>query len=137
MTSALHVADPESGSRSPVETVTELVRRVTALRNGDSSQMEALASLYSSDAHVSHPFHPFERDKPLLGRSALREHFARAACAEPANSELADLVVHQTTDPELVVAEFRDDVVAGSQRIFSTTPALVAFASGVERWSGP
>ncbi|WP_053206124.1 nuclear transport factor 2 family protein [Jiangella muralis] len=107
VTSALHGADLEPGRRSPAETVTELVRRVTALRNGDSSQVEALASLYSSDAHVSHPFHPFERDVPLLGREALREHFARAAGAEPAKSEVADLVVHQTTDPEVVVAEFR------------------------------
>jgi uncharacterized protein YndB with AHSA1/START domain/ketosteroid isomerase-like protein len=63
-----------------------------------------LSELYAEDAVVEHPL-----DLPvptrLEGRAAIHDHFERAARAglvlRPEH-----LVVHETTDPELIVAEF-------------------------------
>jgi len=61
------------------------------------------AALYAEDAHVTHPFQP--ADRPLIGRARLAEHFA-AGAAVPRVIEARDVVIHETADPELVIAEF-------------------------------
>jgi ketosteroid isomerase-like protein len=94
--------------RTPTETVRELVDRVTRLRNGDHGQVDPLANLYAVDAHVTHPFHPELADTATIGRDALRTHFAMVAQADVSvKSSVEDFRVHVTTDPEVVIAEFR------------------------------
>jgi uncharacterized protein len=64
---------------------------------------DELPGLYAEDTVVTHPFaSPAE---PLIGREALRRHFA---AAPGLGLELAvrDVVVHETTDPEVVIGEF-------------------------------
>jgi ketosteroid isomerase-like protein len=66
-------------------------------------QWDRLPGLYAEDAVVVHPLaHPRE---PLVGREALRRHFAAGARL---GLELAvrDTVVHETADPEVVIGEF-------------------------------
>jgi ketosteroid isomerase-like protein len=64
---------------------------------------EVLPQLYSRDAVVVHPFaHPASR---LEGREALREHFARLETL-PVEMAARNVVVHQTADPEVIIAEF-------------------------------
>jgi ketosteroid isomerase-like protein len=75
------------------------------LQNGDLSQVDKLAEFYAEEADVRHPMAPLG-DTPLLGREALRRHFATAASAGLAGFRVEDVRVHQTTDPEVVIGEF-------------------------------
>lgn len=94
-------------TRSASETVRELVDRVTLLRNGDLSQIDLLANLYSLDARVAHPFHPEHGNEVTVGRQALREHFSRLhQPGVSVSSSVEDWRLHITADPDLVVAEF-------------------------------
>ena len=64
-----------------------------------------LPGLYAEDAVVEHPL-ALRPPTRLEGRAALAEHFERAARA-PLALRAERLVVHQTTDPELIVGEFQ------------------------------
>ncbi|MFC6879206.1 nuclear transport factor 2 family protein [Actinomadura yumaensis] len=62
-----------------------------------------LPLLYAEDAVVTHPFAaPASR---LVGRAGLRAHFARVP-ELPIEMRARDVVVHETADPEVIVAEF-------------------------------
>ncbi|MBD2898695.1 nuclear transport factor 2 family protein [Actinomadura nitritigenes] len=64
---------------------------------------DGLPQLYAEDAVVVHPFaRPASR---LEGREALREHFAQLETL-PVEMAARNVVVHQTADPEVIVAEF-------------------------------
>lgn len=84
--------------KSPRTVVQQLLDGIAA---GPSA---ALAELYSPDAEVELPF-----AKPggltLRGREALRQHFERAARA-PMRLVPQRVVLHQTEDPEVVIAEY-------------------------------
>jgi ketosteroid isomerase-like protein len=62
---------------------------------------DELPALYAESAVVVHPLGGTE---PLHGREALRRHFAAAADAGLEMSA-RDVVVHETTDPEVVIGE--------------------------------
>jgi ketosteroid isomerase-like protein len=62
-----------------------------------------VTELYAPDTVVTHPF---AGTPPLRGREALRAHFAAAARMR-LEMRAAGLVVHETTDPEVVIGEFR------------------------------
>ncbi|MFD0689558.1 nuclear transport factor 2 family protein [Actinomadura fibrosa] len=82
---------------SPRAVFLRLIGGVTARRP------DLLPQLYAKDAVVVHPFaHPASR---LEGRDALREHFAQLETL-PIEMQARDVVVHETTDPEVIVAEF-------------------------------
>lgn len=82
---------------SPRAVFERLIDGVTARRP------EALPRLYAEDAVVTHPFaRPASR---LEGRAALRDHFARLE-SMPVEMAARNVVVHQTADPEVIVAEF-------------------------------
>ncbi|SNQ46155.1 conserved hypothetical protein [Frankia canadensis] len=95
----------------------DIVRLVTAgvsrLVSGDLApdererQLDALAGLYGERTDVRHPFAP-SGDQPLRTRAELRQHFAGSAerAAGVWSFAPTDMVVHQTADPEVVVAEF-------------------------------
>ncbi|MFA1544142.1 nuclear transport factor 2 family protein [Actinomadura monticuli] len=82
---------------SPRAVFQRLIEGITALRP------EELPRLYAQDAVVVHPFaHPASR---LEGREALRAHFARLETL-PMEIKARNVVVHQTADPEVIIAEF-------------------------------
>ncbi|WP_067467332.1 nuclear transport factor 2 family protein [Actinomadura macra] len=82
---------------SPRAVFMRIIDGVTARRP------DALPRLYAEDAVVVHPFaDPASR---LEGREALREHFAQLEHL-PIEMVARNIVVHQTTDPEVIVAEF-------------------------------
>lgn len=66
-----------------------------------------LADLYAEDAVVEQPFAP-SPPRRLEGREAIRGHFATAAQG-PLRLEAGNVVVHDTADPEVVIAEFDYD----------------------------
>jgi uncharacterized protein len=63
-----------------------------------------LADLYAEDAVVEQPF-AIPRPISLVGRGEIGAHFA-AAARVPLALEVRNLVVHDTADPEVLVAEF-------------------------------
>ncbi|HEU4628391.1 MAG TPA: nuclear transport factor 2 family protein [Gemmatimonadaceae bacterium] len=78
-----------------------LERLLRGIERGDGP---ALADLYAEDAEVELPF-ALPEPRRLHGRDELRAHFAAARRA-PLELSVRDLVVHETTDPEVIVAEF-------------------------------
>ncbi|MFC5184251.1 nuclear transport factor 2 family protein [Actinomadura harenae] len=82
---------------SPSEVFLRLVESLAAKKTDD------LHLLYAEDAFVTHPFaYPESR---FEGREALREHFAQVP-GMPFEMTVRDVVVHETADPEVIVAEF-------------------------------
>lgn len=93
--------------RSPTEVFADLIDGVEKLVGGDASQVDRLAALYAEQTDVRHPMRPLG-DTPLLTREDLRRHFAAGPGDSPglAGFRAADVRVHETADPEVIVAEF-------------------------------
>ena len=86
--------------RTPREVFHALVHGVADRRYED------VVGLYAEQTHVVHPFHPL-RAPALRTRDDLRAHFRPAATGAPrVRRRPANISVHDTTDPEVVVAEF-------------------------------
>ncbi|MFC9296433.1 nuclear transport factor 2 family protein [Streptomyces sp. NPDC057011] len=64
-----------------------------------------LAELYAEDAVVETVFEPVG-PRRIEGRAALAERFAQVAAHSPLELTPANVVVRETDDPEVVVAEF-------------------------------
>jgi ketosteroid isomerase-like protein len=94
VTSVTSVTEPRSPAREAFE------RLIDGVTHG---RWDELPELYTEDAVVVHPF--ATPREPLIGREALRRHFAAATTM---NLELTarDIAVYQTTDPEVVIGEF-------------------------------
>lgn len=82
---------------TPREIFERLLRGVTEQRWSE------LPDLYAEDAEVDMPFAP--GGAHIAGRDAIRAHFA-AAASGPLEFSARDVVVHETADPEVVVAEY-------------------------------
>jgi ketosteroid isomerase-like protein len=88
--------------RSPREVFLALVHGVADCRWAD------LPELYAEQTNVVHPFDPL-RAPALRTRDEIREHFglgAQSAGPRPAQRQVANVTIHETTDPEVIVAEF-------------------------------
>ena len=65
-----------------------------------------MAELYAEQTHVTHPFHPLD-PPPLRSRRELHEHFTTPPpVARTLNRQPVDVLVHETADPEVIIAEF-------------------------------
>ena len=63
-----------------------------------------LADLYAEDAVVTHP-HGIPTPTRIEGREAVREHFA-AGPDIPLRMRAENVVMHETTDPEVIITEY-------------------------------
>src|SRR5262245_26725238 len=72
---------------------------------GAEGRWDELPELYADQTRVEHPFSPME-DKPMRSREELREHFSAGKHLPPLRQEPANITVHETADPEVIVAEF-------------------------------
>jgi ketosteroid isomerase-like protein len=70
-------------------------------------ELAALSELYAEQTDVRHPMNPYG-DHPLLSREALRQHFGGtgAKATEVIRFQPENIRIHQTADPEVIVAEF-------------------------------
>lgn len=85
---------------SPREVFLELVHGVCDRKWDD------LPGLYAEHTNVVHPLDPF-RAPPLLTREQLHEHFAGSDdVIGDVRFEPANITIHETADPEVIVAEF-------------------------------
>ena len=91
---------------SPREVAQHLVQGISEQR------WTELPDLYAEDTVVEQPFSP--RPVTLRGRAALAAHFA-AAADRPLRVTAKNVVVHETTDPEVVVVEYDYDVDASGR----------------------
>jgi ketosteroid isomerase-like protein len=88
------------GSDSPREVFLRLVNGVC------DGPYEDLAGLYAEQTLVTHPFHPLG-PPPLRHRDELHEHFTAAPpVARTLKRKPVGITVHETADPEVIVAEF-------------------------------
>jgi ketosteroid isomerase-like protein len=93
--------------RSPREVFLALVNGVA------EGRWDELPGLYAEQTDVVHPFDPL-RGPALRTRDALREHFRSRGDSAP-QRRAAGIVIHETTDPEVIVAEFEYRGTAGEQ----------------------
>jgi ketosteroid isomerase-like protein len=105
--------------------VAELLARIAA---GPS---EALADLYAPDAIVELPF-----ARPgglrLTGRAEIRAHFGRAAAGSVWFTPV-DVVLYETHDPEVVVAEYdaRIEAPGGGHAVVVSNVQIVTVRAGL------
>lgn len=102
---------------TPREVFLQLVERVAAAaKTGDTA---ALPGLYAEATDVRHPMHP-ARIPPLTSREELAAHFgAGGDDYRPTMVYQAEnIVVHETVDPEVIIAEFeyRGSVLATGEK---------------------
>jgi ketosteroid isomerase-like protein len=77
-----------------------------ALVNGVAEgRWSELPDLYAEQTHVVHPFDPL-RAAALRTRDELREHFTPTGTGPQLHRRAANITIHETTDPEVIVAEF-------------------------------
>jgi ketosteroid isomerase-like protein len=88
-------------STSPRDVFLRLVHGVA------EGRFHELPDLYAEVTDVRHPMATPESE-PLTNRRALREHFTvpPEARASIPKRRVVDVVVHETADPEVIVAEF-------------------------------
>ena len=70
-----------------------------------AERWDELSLLYAERTNVMHPFDPL-RSPPLRSRRDLAAHFDQSRAAGSPARVPANITVHETTDPEVVVAEF-------------------------------
>ena len=85
-------------------TAREIVEKV--LRVGREMDVEALVSLMAPDGCIEWPFRPAGVPGRLQGREEIRAFLTGAAKGFVRFTEFRDLVVHETTDPEVVIVEY-------------------------------
>jgi ketosteroid isomerase-like protein len=85
--------------RSPQEVFLALVHGVA------EGRWDELPGLYAEQTHVVHPFDPL-RAAALRTRDELREHFRPTDAGPRLHRRAANITIHETTDPEVIVAEF-------------------------------
>ncbi|MFD7834021.1 nuclear transport factor 2 family protein [Streptomyces sp. NPDC059761] len=84
---------------SPREVSQELLERI------GSGRYAELAELYADDAVVETVFEPVG-PRRFEGRAVIEERFAQVAAGSPVELTPENVVVRQTDDPEVVVAEW-------------------------------
>ena len=84
---------------SPREVFLALVHGVAEER------WDELPDLYAERTDVRHPFDPL-RAPALRTRDELREHFRPTGAGPRLHRRATNITIHETTDPEVIVAEF-------------------------------
>jgi uncharacterized protein len=104
---------------SPRQVVETLMQRIS-----DAAWQE-LDGLYADEATVEYPF-ALPAPMRLDGREVIRKYFA-AVAARPLRLQTRNMVVHETTDAEVVVAEWDyDGLVTTTGRSFRVSNVQVA-----------
>jgi ketosteroid isomerase-like protein len=86
--------------RSPREVFLALVNGIA------DGNLDGVPELYAEEIDVVHPFDPLH-GAPLRGRDELRQRMERLAAAGPRpRRRVGNVTIHETTDPEVIVAEF-------------------------------
>lgn len=90
------------GSASPREVIERLIQGIS------EGRWPELDQLYAEDAVVEYPFALPSGPARLTGRGAIGRYFA-AVARLPLELKAHHVVVHETKDPEVVIAEYDYD----------------------------
>jgi uncharacterized protein len=102
---------------TPREVFHQLVNGVAERR------LDELPILYAEETHVTHPFHP-DRPPPMRTREELRRHFTRNPEDPNLRVRPIDITIHETADPEVIVAEFAYRVTLVDAGTELTSPGI-------------
>jgi uncharacterized protein len=108
------------GPASPRDVVEQLIQGIS------QAKWRELDELYADDALVEYPLALPDGPARLVGRSAIRRYFA-AVARLPLELKARDVVVHETKDPEVVIAEYDyDGLVTTTGRSFQVSNIQVS-----------
>lgn len=82
----------------------EIVERM--LHAGREMDAEAAASLMAPEGYIEWPFRPAGVPARVQGRSEIRRFMSETAAALVTFDEYRHVVVHETTDPEVIIVEY-------------------------------
>jgi len=82
----------------------EVVEKV--LRAGRELDFETLLELMAPDGYIEWPYRPADVPGRLQGRSEIRSYLTKAAKTFIKFDEYRNVVIHETTDPEVVIVEY-------------------------------
>ncbi|MFI6128330.1 nuclear transport factor 2 family protein [Micromonospora sp. NPDC051141] len=82
----------------------EVVERI--LRAGREQDVETFVGLMAPDGYLEWPFRPPGVPGRVQGRAAIRRHLTETAGSLVTVDEHRDMVLHESTDPEVVVVEY-------------------------------
>jgi uncharacterized protein len=85
--------------RSPREVFLALVNGIA------DGNPDGLPELYAEEIDVVHPFDPMH-GAPLRSRDELRKRMEQFAAGPRPRRRVGNVTIHETTDPEVIVAEF-------------------------------
>jgi ketosteroid isomerase-like protein len=85
-------------------TAREIVDRM--LRAGREVDVEAVVELMAPDGYIEWPYRPTGAPARLRGHEEIRGYLTAAAKAPIKFDEYRDMVVHETTDPEVIIVEY-------------------------------
>lgn len=109
-----------SESASPRDVIERLIQGIS------KGRWQELHELYAEDAVVEYPFALPGRPARLAGRSAIRRYFA-AVARLPLELKAHHIVLHETRDSEVVIAEYDyDGLVITTGRSFQVSNIQVS-----------
>jgi uncharacterized protein len=109
-----------SESVSPRDVLQRLIHGIS------EGRWHELGELYAEDAVVDYPFAPPAGPARLEGRAVIQRYFA-AVARSPLRLTARNVVVHETTDPEVAIAEWDYDVsVTSTGRSFQVANIQVS-----------
>jgi ketosteroid isomerase-like protein len=76
------------------------------LRAGREMDVETMVGLMAPDGYIEWPYRPPGVPARLRGRAEIRSFLTGAAKAFIRFDEYRDVVVHETTDPEVIIVEY-------------------------------
>ena len=85
-------------------TAREVVEQV--LRAGLAGDVETFVALMAPDGYLEWPYRPPGVPERVRGRSEIRRHLAAVAAGPIRLTEHRGVVLHETTDPQVVIVEY-------------------------------
>ena len=76
------------------------------LRAGREMDVETFVALMAPDGYIEWPYRPPGAPARLQGRAEIHRHLTEAAKTFIRFDEYRDVVVHETTDPEVIIVEY-------------------------------
>ncbi|HEY2698476.1 MAG TPA: nuclear transport factor 2 family protein [Pseudonocardiaceae bacterium] len=109
----------------------EVVERV--LRAGRAQDTETFVNLIAPDGYVEWPYRPAGVPDRVQGREQLREFLTGQAGNLVRFDEYRNIVIHETTDPEVVIVEYdaHGTVVPTGAPLHQTIIAVLRIRDGL------
>ena len=112
-------------------TAREVVERI--LRASREQDTETFVSLFAPDGYVEWPYRPAGIPGRVQGRDQLREFLTGQANGLVTFDEYRNTVIHETTDPEVVIVEYEahGTVIPTGAPLHQTIIAVVRIRDGL------